>query len=108
LWPFDQQKNRANIHYLGRLEYGCAGSYAPAFTKSFPDLAQKVINPPRYWPVFKIVMKQQLKKKLKPNRRFDATLKQARVIGQAVSQASVSKSRTAERFLRLAKWLGFC
>jgi glycosyltransferase involved in cell wall biosynthesis len=99
---------KANIDYLGRLEYGCAASYAPAISQSFPDLAEKMIHPPDYWPVFKVVMKQQLKKKLKPHRRLEATLIQARLLGQAVSQATVFDRQNADRFLKLARWLGFC
>jgi glycosyltransferase involved in cell wall biosynthesis len=33
---------KANIDYLGRLEYGCAASYAPAISQSFPELAKKL------------------------------------------------------------------
>ncbi len=98
---------KANIDYLGRLEYGCAGSFAPAIQQSFPELAKMMFRPPTYWPVFKIVMKQQLKKVIKPHRRLEATLTQARLLGQAVSQANACQSQNADRFLRLAKWLGF-
>jgi glycosyltransferase involved in cell wall biosynthesis len=100
--------DKANIDYLGRLEYGCAGSYAPAISQSFPDLVRKIIHPPDYWPVFKVIMKQQLTKKIKPHRRLEATLIQARLLGQAVSQATVCNNPTADRFLKLAQWLGFC
>jgi glycosyltransferase involved in cell wall biosynthesis len=99
---------KANIDYLGRLEYGCAASFAPAISESFPELAKIVLNPPPYGDVLKVVMKQQLKKRLKPHRRLEATLIQARLLGQAVSQATVCNKPTAERFLKLARWLGFC
>jgi glycosyltransferase involved in cell wall biosynthesis len=99
---------KANIDYLGRLVYGCAASYAPAISESFPELAKIVFDPPAYGDVLKVVMKQQLKKRLKPHRRLEATLIQARLLGQAVSQATVCNKPTADRFLRLARWLGFC
>jgi glycosyltransferase involved in cell wall biosynthesis len=99
---------KANIDYLGRLVYGCAASYAPAISESFPELAKIVLNPPPYGDVLKVVMKQQLKKRLKPHRRLEATLIQARLLGQAVSQATVCDKPTADRFLKLARWLGFC
>jgi glycosyltransferase involved in cell wall biosynthesis len=99
---------KANIDYLGRLEYGCSVSYLPAISQSFPDLAKRMIQPPGYWPVFKVVMKQQFKKKLKPHLSLEATLIQAKLLGQAVSQARVCNKPTADRFLKLARRLGFC
>ncbi len=99
---------KANIDYLGRLEYGCAGSYAPAISQSFPELAKRVHNPPTYGAVLRVVMKQQIKKRLKPHQRLEATLIQARLLGQAVSQATACNTSTADRFLKLARWLGFC
>lgn len=99
---------KANIDYLGRLAYGCAASYLPALGQSFPGLAKQSAVAPKGWGVIKVLLKQQLKKLVRPDRRLEATLVQAALLGKAVSQASFCNSRTAQRYLNMARWLGFC